>query len=119
MPRVLSTLLKLLQEFVEHGPSEEELNRVRKRTQWQYEAIVDSPAELADFIAHATLKGTVLHPEERLGALLKVEKSELMQIAREIFRPAHRFVIVVGSPSEKAIEEARALSLDELSKNTF
>ncbi len=111
VPKVLSTLLKLLEEFCEHGPSQDEFERTRKRTQWQYEAIVDSPTEVADFAAHSSLKGTLNAPQKRLDALLQIERAELQNVAQKVFVAQKRFTIVVGSASGEAIAETRTLSL--------
>ncbi len=112
VPKVLQTLFSLLSEFTTHGPTAEEFERTRKRTQWQYESIVDSPAEVADFIAHSSLKNTTSPPQLRLEALLKVEAKDLQRVALEIFRPSNRFVIIVGSAPQAALTEAKMLSLN-------
>ena len=64
--KVLVEMLRVLRSLAEHGPSAEELERVKARLSWQMLELYDMPTELAAFVGQGVLSGTAATPEQRV-----------------------------------------------------
>lgn len=108
-PRVLGEVLKVLSDLAEHGPSDEELARIKARLRWQMLELYDMPSELAGFVGQAVLSGSRALPEERIEQLLDVTASRVRDVASRIFRAQSSTLVVVGKLDKTARIKLRGM----------
>jgi predicted Zn-dependent peptidase len=94
--RVAREILELMVELAEHGPTEQELEKARRRHGWEMRALADSAEDLAGFYAGGMLFQRFQTPEERHAALSAVTVREVRDMARLVARPDRLNVIAVG-----------------------
>lgn len=93
---VLSEILRVLTELRDEGPSDAELDRIKRRLGWQLREILDSPAEAADFLGLGQLTGLAQTPQERYEQLSAVTRSGVQAAAERLFRRDQLSVVAVG-----------------------
>lgn len=102
---VLEQMLRVTSELRESRISDEEFDRLMKRTRWQHEAYVDEPGACADFFALAEMSGTAATPSDRLAELLAVSREDIRQAAERIFRAENRNVVCIGGAKKKPLAD--------------
>lgn len=106
---VLEQMLRITNELREDLISVEEYQRIRNRTRWQYEALLDDVDGVADFFGAAVLFRTALSPHERLEELQRVTREQIRDVAAEVFVPAGRSVVSVGTQKKAGRSRMREL----------
>jgi len=107
---VLSTVLEVLDELRQSGPTEAELDKARDRHLWSTEAIADDPEALAEFHGHAALSGGPATPADRHAALAAVTREGVREAAAHVLHRAMLSAVAVGSlPRGEEKKLARAL----------
>jgi predicted Zn-dependent peptidase len=94
--RVTREILALMTELAESGPTAEELAKAQRRHEWDLEAMLDSPQDLADFLGGGALFGTFETPEARRDALASVTRDAAQEAARILADPKRLNVVAVG-----------------------
>jgi predicted Zn-dependent peptidase len=94
--RVAGEILSLMDELAREGPTEEELDKAKRRSTWETHAMRDSAEEAAAFFGRAHLLGIDHTPEERLASTLAVTRDDVVRVARTIARPERLNVVAVG-----------------------
>ncbi|MCU0680648.1 MAG: insulinase family protein [Polyangiaceae bacterium] len=95
-PEVMRELLSLCAELAEHGPTEVELDKVRKRAAWGTRAMLDDAESLASFYGLARLAGIAPDPASRCEQILSVTREQVRDVAGQIFRPERLAAVAVG-----------------------
>lgn len=108
---VTREILALCAELVEHGPTDQELDKVRSRMVWATRAMLDDPDELAGFYGLASLAEVAPTPEARCDELLAVTREQVRAAAASLFRPERLGVVAVG-----VLTKAEQRSLDKVVK---
>lgn len=108
---LLREVLGLGLDLATSGPTEQEMERARRRCRWQFDALVDDPESVAHYYAHLELSGVRLSPEQRCEQLCDVSRTALLEAAQAIFRPERLCVAAVGLQRPKAREMLEALTL--------
>jgi predicted Zn-dependent peptidase len=106
--RVTREILGLVTELGAVGPTEEELEKAKRRHAWDLEAMLDSPDDLAGFLGAGALFGGVETPEARLASLAAVTRESVQSLARTIGDPKRLNVVAVGlldARESKRLEE--------------
>ncbi len=108
-PEVLDLILGLLEQLREEGPTEAELDKAKRRVQWQLDELLDDPPALASFLALGELSGVGRSPRERLEQLRAVSRREVQAAAQRCFQAAGMSIVAVGrsSPAEQRRIERR------------
>lgn len=104
---VLEEMLRLTDELAESGPTPEELARAMRRCRWQHEAMLDDAGDVADYLALAELTGSAPTPRDRLAELEAVTRTQVLDVARQVFRREGLSVVTVGRQSERARAKLR------------
>jgi predicted Zn-dependent peptidase len=94
--RVTREILSLMTELAESGPTDEELDKARRRHAWDLRALLDSPEDAAGFYALGELWGHLETPDERLASLARVTKDEIREVAKTLASPSRLNVVAVG-----------------------
>ncbi len=107
--KVLAEMLRVLSDLAEHGPSPEELERVKARVRWQMLELYDMPTELAGFVGQGVLTSTAATPEERVAELMAVDEKRVQAAAARIFRAQSSSLVVVGKLDKAARKKLETL----------
>ncbi len=95
-PEVMRELLSLCADLAASGPTEAELEKVRKRAAWGTRAMLDDAESLASFYGLARLANIAPDPARRCEELLAVTRAEVRAAAEQIFRPERLAAVAVG-----------------------
>ena len=109
---VLAELLDVVRRLRDEGPSEQELEKAKRRHGWQLGMILDDPEEVAAHFAMAELSGTAQHPALRREQLAAVTREQVLSAAREVFTPSGLNVVAVGAQNKKSRDKLKQLALD-------
>lgn len=95
-PEVMRELLGLCAELAASGPTDAELDKVRKRASWGTRAMLDDAEALASFYGLARLAGIAPDPARRCEEILAVTREQVRDVAGQIFRPERLAAVAVG-----------------------
>jgi predicted Zn-dependent peptidase len=93
---VTREILSMFEELGQAGPTDEELDKARRRVLWDARSMADSAAEMGSFYAGGLLFDRFATPEEHVAALIRVGKAEVCEVARWMARPERLSVAAVG-----------------------
>jgi predicted Zn-dependent peptidase len=93
---VTREILDLLCELATKGPTEQELDKAKRRNAWEMRTVFDSPEDLAGFYAGGLLFDRFETPEERLAANTAVTTKDLRDMAHLLAQPDRLNVLAVG-----------------------
>jgi predicted Zn-dependent peptidase len=93
---VTREVLAMFEELALEGPTDEELDKVRRRIAWDTRAMADSAEEAAGFFAGGALFQRFVTPEAHVAELIRVGADEVREAARAISRPDRLDVVAVG-----------------------
>lgn len=93
---VTKEIVSLVSEIASVGPSEEELDKARRRHQWDMRSLLDSPEELAGFYAAGILFDRFETIEERTAKNASVTRDDIRALAELIAQPSRLNVLAVG-----------------------
>jgi predicted Zn-dependent peptidase len=102
---VTREILAMFEELAREGPSDEELDKARRRIAWDTRAMTDSAEETGAFYAAGLLFGRFATPEEHIAELSRVTAGDVREATMRIARPERLNVVAVGLP--EGDEEAR------------
>jgi predicted Zn-dependent peptidase len=108
---VLEELFNVVGRLRDEGPSETELDKAKRRHQWQLGMTLDDPEEIASHFAMTELSGTLQHPAERRDQLAAVSREQVLAAARELFVPGGLNVVAVGAQNKKNRAKLEKLTL--------
>jgi predicted Zn-dependent peptidase len=93
---VTREILAMFEELAREGPTQEELEKARRRIVWDARAMVDSAEEMGAFYAGGLLFDRFAELEAHVAELLRVGTGEVRAAARELARPDRLNVVAVG-----------------------
>lgn len=93
---VTREVLAMFEELALEGPTEEELDKVRRRIAWDARTMADSAEEAAAFYASAALFERFTTPAAHVADLVRIGADEVREAARAIARPERLDVVAVG-----------------------
>ncbi len=98
---VLQEIFAVARALRDHGPSESELEKAKKRFAWQLAEQDDDPASLAAFYGLGELTGIARTPSERLAQLEATSMADVKRAAERLFTQSALNVLIVGPLSAK------------------
>ena len=93
---VTREIIDLLCDLAKNGPTEQEVEKAKKRNAWEMRAVNDSPEELAGFYAGGLLFDRFETPEARLAGNAAVTTKRLREMAELLAQPDRLNVLAVG-----------------------
>lgn len=115
VPRVVRELLTLCAELRDAPPTDEELDKAKRRYRWDLRATLDDAAGLAGFHGLRALLGVRESLDEVAARVQAVTPDQVRAVARRVFRPEHLAVTAVGWLEDAGLErEARRAALGTL-----
>jgi len=109
---VTREITSLLRELARTGPTDDELEKARRRHGWDMRTMLDSPEELAGFFASGLLFDRFETPEERAAKNAAVSREEIRALAELIAQPDRLNVLAVG-----LLDEGEDRRLEEVVKS--
>lgn len=94
--KVTRELLAMMEELAKHGPTEEELEKLRARRAWDLRAMRDSAEELGALFGIGVLFRRVLTLDQLLDRVTMPTIDEVTDVARELTKPERLNVVAVG-----------------------
>jgi predicted Zn-dependent peptidase len=107
--QVAKEILTLVRELAEHGPTDAELDKARRRNAWDVEAMLDSPDDLGSFYAGGHLFQRFETVEERLEKNAAVTKEQIRDLVNLVAKPDRLSVVAVG-----ILEDGEGKKLEKL-----
>lgn len=95
-PTVLGEILHVVRELRDAGPTESELDKAKARHRWGLEEMLDSSAEVAEFLADSTIREYAQTLEERRDQIDAVGRDAVRAAAEQLFRPERLSAVAVG-----------------------
>ncbi len=108
---VLGEILGVVRALRDEGPSEAELEKAKARHLWGLMEMLDSPGELADFLADAALRGYARTPSDRRDQIDAVSGSAVRAAAERLFLPENLSAVIVGLQAKRARAQLEGLIL--------
>lgn len=106
---VTGEITSLVTELARTGPTDEELDKARRRHGWDMLAMLDSPEELAGFYAAGILFDRFETPEARAERNAAVSREDVRALAELVAQPDRLNVLAVGileDGEDRRLEEA-------------
>jgi predicted Zn-dependent peptidase len=106
---VLRELLTLAQQLKQELVPSDELERCQLRFRWQMESALDSPGELAEYLALESRSPRPRTPSERIQMISELTPNDVQRVAQRWFTPDNLSVVVVGAQSKPNQRRLQAL----------
>lgn len=109
-PLTVKALLAELNRLLSEGIPDEELRTVKRRAANHLELMLDSPPDLVEWFGVRELLLAPRRPptpHDQLEKVLSTTADDLMRMARKVFRPERRNLLVVGALNDAQRERIR------------
>jgi predicted Zn-dependent peptidase len=93
---VTREILAMFEELGREGPTEEELEKARRRIVWDARCLQDSAEEVSAFHASGTLFERASTTQKHVDELLRVTSEGVREVAQRLARPDRLNVVAVG-----------------------
>ncbi|MBL8607907.1 MAG: insulinase family protein [Myxococcales bacterium] len=103
-PAITRQILDLVVELAREGPTEAELDKARRRNEWESRFMLDSVEETASFFAGGVLFDRFQLPWDRVAENARVTRDDVREVARAIARPDRLSVVAVGLLEQEKVE---------------
>lgn len=106
LPKILEKITGIIRKMRQDGISEKELKDAKSFTRGRFALSLESSDEVATFYGEQELLfKKILQPEEILKKLEKVSKSDIIKIAKDIFRPSKSNFVAIGQQGDLKKQE--------------
>jgi predicted Zn-dependent peptidase len=108
-PQLVETVLELIEDLRRHPPSEEEVEKAKRRYLWDLRTVRDDPEDAAHFVGCSALFGI----PERLGTMAeqvgRVTPTDIQRAAQGSLDPKSVYLTCVGVLDEGLLSDVRGL----------
>ncbi|MBT8469953.1 MAG: insulinase family protein [Deltaproteobacteria bacterium] len=109
-PRLVETMFELIGELRRNPPSDEEVDKAKRRYLWDLRTVRDDPEDAAHFIGSSALLGL----PERVGTVAdrvaQVTPLDVQQVAQRYLDPKGAYLTCVGVLDEALLSDLRDLA---------
>jgi predicted Zn-dependent peptidase len=106
---LVETVLELIEDLRRHPPSEEEVEKAKRRYLWDLRTVRDDPEDAAHFVGCSALFGI----PERLGTMAeqvgRVTPTDIQRAAQGSLDPKSVYLTCVGVLDEGLLSDVRGL----------
>ncbi len=95
-PLLVETMLELIRDLEERGPTEEEVEKAKRRYLWDLQTIRDDPEDAADFVGTCVLFGLPEQVSTIAHQVANVSADDIQRVARKYLDPQHAYLTCVG-----------------------
>jgi predicted Zn-dependent peptidase len=93
---VTREILSMFEELAREGPTDDELEKARRRIAWDAQGLVDSAEEMSSFFAAGLLFDRFATVDDHVAELVRITANEVREAALRVARPDRLNVVAVG-----------------------
>ncbi len=108
-PLLVESVLELIDDLRRDPPTEDEIDKAKRRYLWGLRTVRDDPEDTAHFVGTSALFGL---PEEITTVaeqVARVTPENIQQAARELLDPKHAYLTCVGVLNDNLLSDVRGL----------
>lgn len=109
-PRLVETLLELIENLREEMPSDEEIAKAKLRHLWDLRTVRDDPEDTTHFVGASALFGLPEELQVVAARVASVTARDIQRAARRYFDPRTAYLSCVGVLDDSLIAELRELA---------
>ena len=106
--KLLEAVYGILDDIAQHGVTDEELARVRKRLIWEHEELSDGIARLSQWISSMATQNMSCDIDARCKKLCGVSSEDVQKMAQNAIKSRPHIVAIVGEISEKRAQDLKS-----------
>lgn len=95
-PLLVETTLELIRELQERGPTEEEVEKAKRRYLWDLQTVRDDPEDTVHFVGTSVLFGLPEQVSTIAHQVAVVNADEIQRAAQKYLDPGHAYLTCVG-----------------------
>lgn len=112
VPSLVETVLELSDELRRHPPSEEEVDKAKRRYLWDLRTVRDDPEDAAHFVGSSALFGLPEQVGTVADRVARVTPDEIQRAAQRYLDPKDAYLTCVGVLTDGLLEDVRGLNAD-------
>ena len=109
-PLLVETVLELIDELRRRAPTEDEVEKAKRRYLWDLRMVRDDPEDTAHFIGTSALFGLPERLETMAEQVARVTPDDIQRAVQRYFDPKDAYLTCVGVLDEGLLSEVRALA---------
>jgi zinc protease len=109
-PHLVETVLELVEALRQTAPSEDEVEKAKRRYLWDLRTVRDDPEDTADFVGGSALFGLPEELEVIATQVAEVTPDDIQRVVRRHFKPGAAHLTCVGVLDDGLLAEMRGLA---------
>jgi predicted Zn-dependent peptidase len=109
-PLLVETLFELIDELRRHAPTEDEVEKAKRRYLWNLRMVRDDPEDTAHFVGSSALFGLPERIETVAEQVARVAPSDIQRAAQCYFDPKDAYLTCVGVLDDGLISDTRGVA---------
>jgi predicted Zn-dependent peptidase len=109
-PHLVETVLELVEALRQTAPSEDEVEKAKRRYLWDLRTVRDDPEDTADFVGGSALFGLPEELEVIATQVAEVTPDDIQRVVRRHFEPSAAHLTCVGVLDDGLLAEMRGLA---------
>lgn len=102
-PLLVGTMLALIRELQESGPTEEEVEKAKRRYLWDLQTVRDDPEDAVDFVGTSVLFGLPEQISTIAQQVAAVTGDDIQRAAQKYLNPEHAYLTCVGMLDDEVL----------------
>ncbi len=108
-PRLVETILELVNALRREPPSDDEVDKAKRRYLWDLRTVRDDPEDTAHFVGTSALFGLPERIDTVAAQVAKVTPEDIRDVAARYLDPRRAYLSCVGVLDEPLLSDLRAL----------
>ncbi|MDH3200385.1 MAG: insulinase family protein [Myxococcales bacterium] len=108
-PLLVETTLDLIRELQEWGPTEEEVEKAKRRYLWNLQRVRDDPEDAVDFVGTSVLFGLPEQVATIAHQVAAVRTDDIQRAAKKYLDPQHAYLTCVGVLDDELLSTVERL----------
>ena len=108
-PILIETVFELIDELRRHAPTEEEINKAKRRYLWDLRMVRDDPESTADFVGSSALFDLPERVETMAEQVARVTPNDIQHVVQRYLDPKDAYVTCVGVLDGQLLWDVRGL----------
>ncbi len=109
-PHLVETVLELVEALRQTAPSEDEVEKAKRRYLWDLRTVRDDPEDTADFVGGSALFGLPEELEIIATQVAEVTPDDIQRVVRRHFEPSAAHLTSVGVLDDELLAAMRGLA---------
>jgi predicted Zn-dependent peptidase len=109
-PHLVETVLELVDTLRREAPSEDEIDKAKRRYLWDLRAVRDDPEDTVDFVGSSALFGLPERLEVVADQVASVTAKDIQEVVQRYFDPKDAYLTCVGVLDDGLVGELRSLA---------